>query len=223
MEQKELDELKVKIMKEFMKSSGDFALVFKELGQSNRALYINENQTYHAASTMKTPVMIEVFKQASQGKFKLEDLITVKNEFKSIVDGSPFALNISDDGGEELYSFIGKRKSIYDLVYNMITVSSNLATNQLNELVGAKNVTKTLKEIGADDIKILRGVEDLKAYNKGMNNTTTAIDLAIIFEKIAERKIISANACDSMISILSDQKFKDKIPAMLPSGVMVAH
>jgi len=67
---------------------------------------------FHAANTMKTPIMIEVFKQAAENKLNLDDSIEIKNEFKSIVDGLPYSLNITDDSGEELYSFIGKKKTI---------------------------------------------------------------------------------------------------------------
>ena len=74
-------------------------------------MFINEKMIFHAASTMKTPVMIEIFKQAAENKFNLDDSIEVKNEFKSIVDGSTYSMDISDDSGEELYNFIGKRKN----------------------------------------------------------------------------------------------------------------
>ncbi len=73
----------------------------------------------------------------------------------------------------------------------MITVSSNLATNILIDLVDAKNVMKTMKQIGAKDIEVLRGVEDIKAFNLGLNNTITAYDLMLIFKTIAEHKIFN--------------------------------
>ena len=69
--------------------------------------------------------------------------------------------------GRNSTNYIGKRKTIRDLVFDMITVSSNLATNILIELVGAKNVTETMKQIGAQDIRVLRGVEDTKAFQLG--------------------------------------------------------
>jgi beta-lactamase class A len=77
--------------------------------------------------------------------------------------------------------------------------------------------------MGAKNIQVLRGVEDEKAYEKGMNNTTTAYDLMLIFSKMANAEIISKSACDSMIHILSDQHFNSVIPAKLPKDVKVAH
>ncbi len=105
----------------------------------------------------------------------------------------------------------------------MITKSSNLATNILIDLVGAKNVNKTMRSIGANDIKVLRGVEDGKAFDKGMNNTVTAYDLMLLFERIANGKMVSKQASDAMIDILFKQTFNSVIPARLPKDVRVAH
>ncbi len=218
-----INELKKNIISELNKTEGNFALVFFELRHKGEYISINDKANFHAASTMKTPVMIEVFKQAHDGKFNLDDTIIVKNEFKSIVDGSLYSLNLSDDAGENLYQSIGQPKTIRELVYEMITVSSNLATNILIDLVGAKNVMRTMKSIGAHNIQVLRGVEDLKAYDRGLNNTTDAYDLALIYRKLAEGEIVSKNACDEMISILMDQKLNNKIPAKLPLSIKVAH
>jgi beta-lactamase class A len=112
---------------------------------------------------------------------------------------------------------------IEELMYQMITKSSNLATNIIIELVDAKKVTATMRELGAPDIEVLRGVEDLKAYNQGLSNSTTAYDLMKIFEAIGTEKIISEKACAEMMTVLFDQHFNEIIPAQLPTNVKVAH
>lgn len=217
-----MEELKQKISTELSKHKGSYAIAFKDL-TTGEELSINEHETFHAASTMKMPVMIEVFKQASQGKFKLTDSITIKNEFKSIVDGSLYSQDSIQDSDHILYRHIGEKRAIKDLVYEMIIVSSNFATNMVIDLVGAKNVTQTMRDLGAKDILILRGVEDAKAFQKGLNNTTNAYDLRLLFEKMALGKIVNRKACDAMIKILLDQKFNDVIPGNLPKDVKVAH
>jgi beta-lactamase class A len=73
------------------------------------------------------------------------------------------------------------------------------------------------------DIEVLRGVEDMKAYEKGLNNTVTAFDLMLIYEAIADKKIVNEKACEAMIDILLDQKLNYIIPAKLPKDVKVAH
>jgi beta-lactamase class A len=210
------------IKAELDRQKGVFAMAFRNV-QTGETRLLNEHQTFHAASTMKTPVMIELYKQAGQGRFSLSDSITVKNEFKSIVDGSVYSLNAGDDSQQELYSQLGTRRTIYDLMYQMIIMSSNLATNILIEMVDGKKVTQTMRDLGAADIQVLRGVEDSKAYAQGLNNTTTAYDLMLIYDKMAKGEIVGPGACTEMIKILLDQKFREIIPAHLPADVRVAH
>ena len=214
--------LKKQIQAEFAKQKGTFALAFKNL-QTGEEILINERLNFHAASTMKTPVLIEAYKQAASGKFKITDHILVKNEFKSIADGSPFSLNAGDDSDSLLYTKIGTKLPVYDLLYLMIIKSSNLATNIIIDLVGSENINKTMREMGANDIQVLRGVEDSKAFQMGMNNTTTAYDQLLIFNEMANGAIIDKKSSDAMVNILLDQAFNDKIPAQLPSEVKVAH
>jgi beta-lactamase class A len=214
--------LQLDIEKELSGKKGTFAVAFKDLN-TGREIKINDKETFHAASTMKTPVMVEVYKQAAEGKFSLNDSIKLKNEFKSIVDGSPFSLDSADDSEYELYKHIGDRRTISALLYQMIIVSSNFATNLIIQKVGAQNVTQSMRQMGAKDIQVLRGVEDDKAFEKGLINTTTAHDLALIFEKIATGQAVNAEASQAMINILLDQKFNEIIPALLPADVKVAH
>lgn len=207
----------------FEETAGDFAMAFRLLNDTSHTLLINERETFHAASTMKTPVMIEVFKQAEEGRFSLSDSIPVINEFTSIVDGSTFSMDLGRDSQEDLYERIGKQATIYDLTYQMIIKSSNLATNILIELVKAEAVTQTMRELGAADIQVLRGVEDQKAFDAGMSNTTTAYDLMVILEAIATGKAVNKDASTEMRKILGDQYFKELIPKYLPTQVRVAH
>ena len=217
-----MDALKQALEAEFQKTTGTFALAFEQLATGDRLL-INEREMFHAASTMKTPVMVEVFKQASEGTFRLDDSLLVKNEFKSIVDGSPYSLDLKDDSDDAMYQLIGKRATIRTLLHHMITVSSNLATNILIELVGARNVTATTRALGADSITVLRGVEDGKAFQQGLNNVTNAFDLMLIFKAIAQKTAVDSAACNAMLETLFKQEFNTKIPALLPPIVRVAH
>ncbi|SDE61417.1 beta-lactamase class A [Pricia antarctica] len=202
---------------------GDVAVVFYTLSDPKDSLFINENEKFHAASTMKVPVMIELFKQAEQGKIDLNDSILLKNEFKSIVDGSSYSMDVSDDSDDVVYGQIGSKVALRDLMYSMITVSSNLATNVLIELVGAKKVTGTMRDLGAENIEVLRGVEDQKAYNQGLSNSTTAKDLLLIMEGIADGSAGTPEDCEIMIAILKEQQFNDIVPFYLPKNVSVAH
>jgi beta-lactamase class A len=220
--QSKKDKLEGAIETILSRQEGNFAVAFRDLA-TGEELLVNEHESFHAASTMKTPVMIEVYKQAAEGKFLLTDSIVIKNEFKSIVDGSPYGLTKADDSEPEIYKKLGQKSSIMDLMYGMITASSNLATNILIELVDAKKVTQTMRDFGAKDIQILRGVEDQKAYDNGLSNSVTAYDLMLIFEKIAKGEAVDKKSSQAMIDILLDQKFNDIIPAKLPKDVRVSH
>jgi len=214
--------LEKKIISKFNNETGNFALAFKNLDDGKEIL-INENEIFHAASTIKTPVMIEFYKQLHQGKLSLEDTLQIKNEFKSIVDGTMYKLSEFDDSDKNTYNKLGQYYSINNLIYEMITISSNFATNILIDYIGANNVTKSMKEIGALNINVLRGVEDIKAFELGLNNTTSAKDLLIIYEKLAKGKIIDKESSAIMINILKDQKYDDIIPKYLPKDIEVAN
>lgn len=210
------------ILAEFAKQpTGTFAVAFKNLS-TGETFFFNEHDHFHAASTMKTPVLIETYKQAAAHKFALTDSVVIHTNFLSIVDNSPYSLDSIQDSETALYRMVGTKLPISDLLYRMITQSSNLSTNLMIEIVGAKNVMKTMKSLGANDIQVLRGVEDDKAFKLGMNNTTTAYDLMLIFEQIAKGKIVSKKACEAMIKILLDQHFTNKIAGKLPKDVKVA-
>jgi beta-lactamase class A len=197
-------------------------VAFRLLDGSGELLFRPDIE-YHAASTMKVPVMIELFQRARNGAIKLSDEIPVVNQFHSIVDGSPYTLSVGDDSDAEVYKKIGGTMSYRALCEAMITVSSNFATNLLIERLGAKNIQKTTNDLGAPGMHVLRGVEDDKAFQKGLNNTTTARALLTLMERIAKKQAVDAPSSDEMLAILKRQTFNDRIPAGLPPGTVVAH
>lgn len=188
-----------------------------------RTILIDEEKVFHAASTMKVPVMIEAFRQAEEGRFSLDEPIAVTNSFKSIVDGSPYSMQVSEDSDGEVYKAIGSTLTVRQLVTAAITVSSNLATNILIEKLGAENVRKTVSRLGGDGMVVLRGVEDQKAFDKGLNNATTARALMALMAAIARGQAVSPAASRGMSDILRMQQFNDAIPAGLPADVPVGH
>ncbi|MBM3751704.1 MAG: serine hydrolase [Acidimicrobiia bacterium] len=186
-------------------------------------ILINADLRFHAASTMKVPVMIELFRQVDAGQRKLDDTVLVTNQFTSIHDGTPYTLSATEDSDGEIYKAMGSQLSYRRLVEAAITVSSNLATNILIEHLGAKNVQATVDRMNASGMQVLRGVEDQKAFDAGKNNTTDARSLLTLFDAIANGQAVSASASAAMIDILKRQQFRTGIPAGLPPGTVVAH
>ncbi len=195
---------------------------FRDLATGDSVL-VGAHVRFHAASTMKVPVMIQLFRDRDAGLLSLDDSVTVTNMFRSIVDSSPYQLDEADDSDSSLYARVGGKASIRELVELMETVSSNLATNLLIARVGAPRANATAHALGADSIVVLRGVEDGKAYRAGRNNTTTARDLGVLLAAIAQDRAASPAACREMLAILGRQQFNEGIPAGLPAGTRVYH
>lgn len=193
------------------------AVAFYDL-RDGRTVMRDEHESFHAGSTMKVPVMMAVFEAVSRGELRLDQPVRVHNEFISIYDGSKFACDPNDDSDPEVYKWVGRDMPLSVLVRHMIDRSSNLATDNVIELVGAPRVMSILNRTGADEVHVLRGVEDDKAYDHGMNNTTTAYGLMQVF-----RALPSAPGGEEMMEILSAQEFNSGIPAGLPPGTHVAH
>lgn len=214
-----LDRIQARIAQE---PGAQVGLAYIDLGTGD-TLFLNADSSFHAASTMKVPVMIELFRRAGTGSFRMNQGLLMVNQFASLVDGSAYSLDVGSDSDSTLYKRIGDRVPVDTLLRLMITRSSNFATNTLITLVGGEAVTRTMRELGAQRIQVRRGVEDGKAFEAGLNNTTTARDLAIILRAIEEGKAAPPAATREMLGILLAQEFNEKIPAGLPSGVKVAH
>ena len=191
--------------------------------QRGDTLYINADTSFHAASTMKVPVMIELFRAFAAGRLRPEQEIPLTNQFASIVDGSPYSLSAGGDSDSSLYAKVGSQVTIRELIERMITRSSNLATNTFISLVDARNAQATARALGARNIRVLRGVEDSKAFAAGMSNTTTARDLAVLLEAIETGRAASPASSEAMREILMRQEFNSEIPAGVPPGTRVAH
>jgi beta-lactamase class A len=190
---------------------------------SSESLDVNADVDFHAASTMKVPVMLEVLRAVDAGRLALDQRILLVNRFHSIVDGSPYALDAGEDSDSSVYQHIGERVAVRDLLERMIVRSSNLATNTLIALVGAAQADSTAHRLGATHMRVLRGVEDGKAFAAGMNNTTTSADLAALLVHVERGDALEPASARLMKEILLRQEFNESIPAGLPAGTPVAH
>jgi beta-lactamase class A len=215
-------DLRARVQKLIDSSGAEVAIVMRSLDGSHE-LTLDGDKEFHAASTMKVPVMIELFRQAEAGQLSLDERLPINNAFHSIVDGSVYQLSVGDDSDAEVYKNIGKTLTLRQLCEAMITVSSNFAANLLIERVGVENIRRTVTRLGAAGMHVLRGVEDQKAFDKGLNNTTTARALAVLMQKIATGEAVSRKSDAEMVESLKRQTFKDAIPAGLPVDTPVAH
>ncbi|HSJ25384.1 MAG TPA: serine hydrolase [Longimicrobiales bacterium] len=200
--------------------TGEVGVALVDLA-TGRRLAINGDVSMHAASTMKVPVLIELFRQVDAGRFAADDSVVVNNQFTSIADGSRYTLG--SDRDTEIIERLGQTMSLRRLATGMSVISSNLATNILIDVVTADSVQATMVRLGAGDMIVLRGVSDNPAFAAGMNNMATAASLARTLEVIARCEIHSQASCDAMLEILEAQQFRTQIPAGVPAGVRVAN
>lgn len=203
-------------------AGAEVAVSFRDLATGD-SLDLGADVDFHAASTMKIPVMIEVLRAAEAGRLGLDQEVLLVNRFHSIVDGSPYSLEADQDSDSAMYGRIGARVAVREMMERMIVRSSNLATNALIALVGAEHATASARALGAHRIRVLRGVEDAKAYAAGRNNTTTSADLAVLLQRIERNEAVAPASARLMKEILLRQEFNDEIPAGVPAGTPVAH
>ncbi len=191
--------------------------------ETGEILAYNAQELFHAASTMKTPIMFQLFKMRDHGDIDLNTEIPITNQFTSIVDGSLFSLPIESEKDEILYPYLSQNLSFYNIMEKMITHSSNLATNILMEYTGQDSIGATMREINAAGVLVMRGVEDLKAYKLGLNNVTSAYGMMKVMEAVYNSQVVADSSRQEMLEILKRQQFNSMIPAGLPGEVVVAH
>ncbi|TVQ68159.1 MAG: serine hydrolase [Balneolaceae bacterium] len=215
--------LKMDIERFLESREGTYAVWFEHLQQPELSFSVNPDTIFHAASTMKTAVMAELFRRAELGDLSLSDSIRIENRFYSIVDGSEFQLPLDPYGDDPFERRAGEMATLGDLNHAMITYSSNIATNLILQITGAAQTTQTMQNLGAGGVEVIRGLYDMKAFELGLSNRTTARGLGTLFRRIAEGNAISPEMDSLMISVLKDQFYRDVIPSLLPESLPVAN
>jgi beta-lactamase class A len=212
------------IVEDLVDVSGAVAVGAASLRLDGSEIVLHDaGRAFHAASTMKVPVLVELYRRVECGDLALDDRLPIRNAFRSIADGSAYALDPADDSETSLYQREGQTASLHDLARLMTVVSSNLATNLLVDHLGASAIAATMRDLDLPGLVVLRGVEDGPAWRAGLNNTVTALDLARLLRGIARGDVVSPAASRAMEAILMEQAFNEGIPAGLPAGTVVAH
>jgi beta-lactamase class A len=167
------------------------------------------DELFHAASTMKVPVMIEVFRQVDAGKISLTETMRLDPTFSSMIDDSPYEVA----PGKHLKPRLGEQVTVLELIEQMIVVSDNLATNLLLTRVRPARVTAAMRAAGVQDGYVLRCLMDIPAFEAGVSNRLTADGLTRLMAWIDSEQAASPASCQEMMRILEAQEFRDLIPA----------
>lgn len=203
--------------------SGVVSVFYKDLNTGNE-FRLNENEVFNTASLMKVIIGLQLVRLFESGEIDENSTLKLKNSFASKHDNSLYQLSEIIDSEKSLYSKIGSEVRVLELLELMITQSSNLATNNLFELIERKsNIAVLLEELGMIDTRIVRGVEDQKAYDARIINTTTAGDMIKILEQIYAGVLQKNAYLTQLYNFLLKQEHNSIIPARLPENLLIAH
>jgi beta-lactamase class A len=177
---------------------------------------LNAHEIYPAASVIKVPILVEVFRQAESGSLFLESLYAVHESRR--VGGSGVL--------KELHA--GLAVTLRDILTLMIVVSDNTATNIAIELAGMNAINETARVLGLQRTTLRRqlmkgaffGHPD---YSLDKDNVISAADIGLLLRLMVRGQAVSPAADAEMLGILLRQQVNDRLPLMLPRGVRVAH
>jgi beta-lactamase class A len=178
---------------------------------------------FHAASTIKVPVLLGVMAAVARGELTLDSRVHVRNRFISVADRKPFRVGSDRDANAAVHAALGRTMRVEELAFHMICTSSNLATNLLVDLVGLKPMQEALGELGVQGVELRRGVEDERAFEEGINNRVTADGLLEVLRLIEEGRAFTVEVSAKALEILHEQEFRSGIPAGVPGDARVAN
>jgi beta-lactamase class A len=155
----------------------------------------NAQQSFYPASTIKLPLLVETLRGVVEGRWQLDDPLILTAE--NVVSGSGVLCDLTP----------GLTLSVRDIATLMITVSDNTATNMLVDLCTTAALNQTMLEFGIQGVRMNRKI--------GFNvdeialGEATPIGMARLMELIATRAILTPDACDLMLDMLTRQKYKE--------------
>jgi beta-lactamase class A len=163
-----------------------------------------------AASTIKVPVMVEVFRQLEEGRFDLERHVTLLASDKDYGSG-----DLCDDP-------VGSTYTVDDLLAKMIDISDNTATNMLIRLVGLRNINREMVDLGLRRTR-LRGYVRTDSWGVRQALESSPADMVHLLAMMAKRELVDDWSSNEMISILEEDQINSLLPEPLPEGIAIAH
>jgi len=213
-EQELLGELHRKLQAELERAVAGFdgvmGIAVKDLA-GTEAFTVNADMMFPQASSIKIPVLIELFRQAQTGTVKLAERVEVT---KAMMAGGSGVLQNFGDGASAL--------SLRDLAVLMIVLSDNTATNILIDRVGMEKVNGMLTHYGLRRTRLQRRMLDTEAQRAGRENLSTPLEMIWLLNLLHQGKILNAENTAAMMEILSYPK-NTPLRRGLPAGVRLAN
>ena len=170
----------------------------------------NAGASMPAASTIKIPVMVEVFRQLEAGRFTLQRKMTLLARDKDYGSG-----DLCDEPSGTTYT-------VDDLLSRMIDVSDNTATNMLIRLVGRPNINATMLRLGLEHTRLTTDVRT-NTWSVRQALRSSPADMVRLLALMAKRRLVDAWSSNEMISILEQDQINTLLPEPLPDDVPIAH
>ena len=189
---------------------GDVSLVYKNL-VTGEELMCNENFQHVAASVIKIPVMVEAFRQFEAGLCSKDEVIEVNDADRVPICG---VLTLMHEG---------LRPSVLDLIYLMISISDNMATNLLIDQLGLESIQGTIESLGMVQTQLNRKLFESRPEHRHKVNSISAGEMAQLLETMYRGELLSPQASEEMLRILETQQLKNKTASLLPMSCRMAH
>ncbi|HEY9180319.1 MAG TPA: serine hydrolase [Candidatus Baltobacteraceae bacterium] len=171
---------------------------------------VNANAVMPAASTIKIPIMVEVFRQMEAGKFDFNRLVHLQ------------AGDRDSGSGDICDAAAGTGFTVSTLLTKMITVSDNTAANMLIRLVGRDNINATMTDLGLHHTHLADYIRT-EEWNVRRTLRTTPADMVQLLSDMARHQLIDEWSSNEMISILERQEINTLLPVPLPDDILIAH
>ncbi|MCM3764268.1 serine hydrolase [Neobacillus niacini] len=192
--------LETKIKEELVGFRGRIGLAIEA---GDEGIYFNSDEVFPSASVIKVPILLAGLRQAEEGLVNLDKLTVITER----VGGSGVLQSLSS-----LASL-----TIKDLLTLMITVSDNVATNMVIDLLGIESINQEIERLGLKSTNLKRKMMDFAAIQRGFDNVTCPSDMVKCLKAINEGAFLSGESKKVALTIMHAQQFLDKLPAMMDS------
>lgn len=192
-----------------LKDGAEVSLLIKNFDTQDTLYSYEDNRAVVSASIIKVPIMLTALEQIQEGRLALDSLIELKD-----------SILIEDT---EVFEYGGGKYSLEELMVWMIIESDNTATNCLIDLLTMEKINAICKKLSLPSTKLERRMLDFQAVKDGRNNYTSAKDMAILYEKLYNKTILTPDLCETAIGILKRQRHKQLSLRYLYDDIVVAH
>jgi len=190
---------------------GGFVSVAVRTIQNAGDISLSEGEVVSSASIIKVPMLVEAMRQVRDGELSFEREFGLADDER--VRGS----------GVMRYLHTGTELTLKDLLWLMIVVSDNSATNILVDVLGVEKVNSTMRAMGFDKTTLQRKMYDWDAIEKGLDNVCAAGEIADLLVRIARKEAVGGEWDEMILDMLTHQQETSRLGLFLPEEAKLAN